>query len=332
MKNKKTIIAILIVAVIAVVAVIAAISPEKASPSATPSDNATAEEKIEYAVEASDLDYLYSLLYSGSDEEPTPEDLAEGLTVLSAFFRFGEDVTVKKEGDIYIVTDINGSSLRFTPKDNGKYEMGLVSTQTTAFTVYAPKGSAVTLDGKELTYNESSKNYYIFGISRGTYLLRIEKEGCLTYETNVEVGTETSVEVNLDYTEDYLAIYEEQAVATLRSLMERCANGTGDLSTFTFKNDHSELVVRNLIEGIIRDISEEADNITVGNIRFVSFSGEKVSHYNENDGCCVANLQYEYSYTMDGKVFSNTGDALISMEKLDGVWLLEDAYFSMYTL
>lgn len=300
--------------------------------------------EIADAFKSKDYTALYELMY-GDEGDISPEQFKKEFPVLVkqyAGIDIEDEVQISEKGSDCIITDSKGNSAVISLDDNGKISF---EPMEKSFSIYAPKGSAVTFDGKQVQYSETAKSYTVSGVSVGEHTVMIKRENCIPLTKQVQVTADGTNELKTDlqHTEEYLSEYKLKAQEIFTDILQVCADERTDLSEFTFYSEDSKNALQNHIDETVYELSSvdeggyTAQKIRIGQLKFTDFSGDALCRWNENDGALIANFQYDYTYLWsytsesysDSGIDSNVGKGFINMEKQGDRWLIKSVNFTL---
>lgn len=220
-----------------------------------------------------------------------------------------------------------------------------ISPDTVCCTVYAPKHCTVLLGEAEVPYIESAKCYRLFTELTGKHTVTVSRYGYKTVTKEFDFDKEKFAEmhVSLEATEEYKKEAEKAAQEILADLIEICAEGKNDLSSFSFSSEKDKSEVQKVVDGIISSTDIDTDSYKTGKINVSAIrcngfdeSGSTVSWSDDIEGSIVTfTIEYNYSWKYEGESYQDSGidsktfNPFVKLENINGQWCIKSVYLNL---
>lgn len=220
-----------------------------------------------------------------------------------------------------------------------------LTPDTVSLVVYAPKHCEVLFDSEKIPYDEAVNCYRLFTETDGKHTVTISKYGYHTVTKEIDFDREQNAEINVDLTmtDEFPAEIEKAAQDEIIKFIEICADGSGDLSSFNFYTQQDKAKARQVVDGVINDLSVDTEEYTTGKLTVSGLkcdgmldSHKTLSWNNDPEGCVVNfTLDYNYTWEYNGENYQNSGidseiqHPYIKMDYIDGQWYVREVYMYM---
>ncbi len=226
------------------------------------------------------------------------------------------------------------------------YDITLQTSPITTYTIYAPEGCTVKVDGIEVPYqsnDEYESSYYMIDqILPGEYTLSVTRENCQPVEEKIVVSqsSDNSYSVSLKTTEEFANNIVNTGIGYAQAIITACANETGTVENVPYYDDD---IKSNFDEFIARQV----ENLKNDSNDYRTYSITTVSNFTTtNDYDDFENLEdsytvyfkfdYAYKETYKGGTTpevndrNNSSSGGIDLKFVDGKWTVYSINFTMY--
>lgn len=216
---------------------------------------------------------------------------------------------------------------------------------TAVISVYAPEGATVLLNGKEMPYSDAVDCYRIIDELSGRQTLTVTRDGYEDFIKEIDLDKEKNHEITVELTalqstrDDAL----KQAEKILPEIIKICADGSGDISSFSFYNEEEKNTIQNTVYGIVDELSVDTESYKTGEIQLTnvvydnsSTAGDSISQEKDSRGRMIS-FTAEYSYTWEYKsdayedsgIDSAVAKGLILLDYINGSWCIRELYLPL---